>query len=78
MTRVKEFYDADKTENIELPTTEPTKINTHPVYCGICGGKFFVGDVAIGHFNNVVEMSLENPFVCEDCESDYEDMSHGN
>ncbi len=78
MSRIREFYDADKTDGSDLPTTEATKTNTHPVYCGICGGKFFVGDSAFRHFNNVVEMSLENPFVCETCESDYDDLSHNN
>jgi hypothetical protein len=42
----------------------------------MCGESFFVDDFLFEDVSRVMEETLENPFVCEDCLDEYEELSH--
>lgn len=75
MQRLRSYYDGDRDENFSLPTNHQTERNRHELYCGLCGESFFVDDFVFEDITRVIEETLENPFVCEDCLEEYEELS---
>jgi hypothetical protein len=53
---------------LDSPTRFKTLANQHALYCGECGGLFFVNDNTFRRFRLAIETSDENPFQCDDCE----------
>jgi hypothetical protein len=78
MNALRSFYDADRTEDFEQPTAFQTERNQNEVYCGVCGDTFFVDDLVFEQISRAVENTMENPFVCEDCRSAYEEMEYSD
>lgn len=78
MERLRSYYDADRTEQGFHPTAYKTERNTHKVYCGVCGEMFFIDDVLFDEMNKMIERILENPFLCEGCIEEYDDLAHQN
>jgi uncharacterized protein YbaR (Trm112 family) len=76
MQRLRSFYDADRADKFSAPTNYRTAQNQHEVYCGLCGEAFYVDDSIFEHVNKELEETLENPFVCEDCSEEYQELSH--
>lgn len=76
MNGQRSFYDADRTESFGEPTVFQNDLNQNEVYCSVCGEMFFTDDLSFEKITRTVENTLENPFVCEDCRSEYEEMEH--
>ena len=76
MARLRSFYEADKVEEFGNPTSARTDENTHEVICGTCGETFFVDDKQAAHIEKAMKMTMENTFLCEGCQSEYEELSH--
>ena len=73
MQRVRSEFDADKAE-IHLPTAYRTVENRYELNCGMCGSKMFVDEVTKQRVEQAVEEGLEdNPFLCAECEAEYND-----
>jgi hypothetical protein len=43
----------------------------------MCGGIYYVDEETAGRIGTAVEKGLDNPFVCEECEQEYEERAHG-
>ncbi len=78
MSRLRSFYDADRAEDFAQPTNYKTERNQNEIYCGVCGEMFFVDDISFEEISKTVEETLENPFICEDCRQEYEQMEHSD
>lgn len=78
MNALRSFYDADRTEDFSQPTAFQTERNQNEVYCSLCGEMFFVDEISFEKLTRAVEKTLENPFVCEDCRSEYEEMEYSD
>lgn len=76
MERIREYYDADRDNNFAVPTTYQTANNKNRLYCSMCGDKVYVDDLIYGDVNKIINKTRENPFLCEDCLSEYEEMAH--
>lgn len=76
MNGLRSFYDADRAEDFKQPTAFQTERSQNEVYCSVCGEMFFVDDISFENISRAVENTLENPFVCEDCRSAYEEMEY--
>lgn len=59
---------------------EPTRYrigkNQSPLACGFCGETYYVDQVTFDQALSQMEEGIDNPFCCEDCLMDYEDISH--
>lgn len=44
--------------------------------CEVCGGTFYVDEVTFRQARTAMEEGSENPFHCDDCESEYEELGH--
>ncbi|MEZ5429226.1 MAG: hypothetical protein R2747_23465 [Pyrinomonadaceae bacterium] len=75
MTRMRSFYDADRTEK-NGPTLHQTELNNNELYCSLCGETVFVDDVAFDDVQRIIEETLENPYLCPDCLEQVEEAAH--
>ena len=76
MERLRVYYDADRSEQIIRPTRFKTQQNANEIYCDMCGDGFFIDDVSFEEINKIIEETTENPFICEDCTEEYEELAH--
>lgn len=75
MVRIRAHYDADRQAPI-TPTVFRTESNKNRVYCGMCGGVFFVDDEFYQEIIKIIKETTESPFLCKDCQQEYEDLAH--
>jgi hypothetical protein len=61
---------------VEAPTRYRKGPNQFELICGFCGGTYYVDEVTYRQALTAMEEGSENPFCCDDCESEYEDVSH--
>ena len=58
----------------------PTRFRKGPnqseLTCTSCGDLYFVDDNSFDEAMSAMEMGLENPFSCEDCEAEREELAH--
>ncbi|MFL6333940.1 MAG: hypothetical protein ACJ754_11560 [Pyrinomonadaceae bacterium] len=58
------------------PTKHKTPVNKFEVPCGMCGGIYYVDEETSERIGTAVEKGLDNPFVCEESEQEYEERAH--
>jgi hypothetical protein len=77
MTRLRSAVDPEEQPDfIEGPTKYKVGVNQSELVCGVCGGTFYVDDLTLEHAIVAVEEGLDSPFCCEECEAEYEALSH--
>lgn len=75
-TRLREEIDADLLENFVGITDFKTEQNRYEINCRECN-KTFYGDreTSEGIYRSM-EQGLDNPFLCNDCQLDYEESAY--
>jgi ribosomal protein S27AE len=76
MERIRAYYDVDQEKNFSVPTHYQTKLNKNEIFCSLCGDRVFVDDFIFADVSRAIEKTSENPFLCEDCLDEYEEMAH--
>jgi uncharacterized protein YlaI len=67
--------DADLIEN-ELTITElRTSLNTNEINCGLCNKIFFSDNSTFQAISRAIEEGLDNPFICDGCRAEYDDLA---
>jgi len=61
---------------VEGPTRYRKGPNQSELVCGFCNGTYYVDDVTFRQAMSAMEEGTDNPFCCDECEADYEDVSH--
>lgn len=74
MVRLREYLDADRQKPIN-PSVFKTEQNKNRVYCGMCGGIFFVDDTLYDAIIKVIKETTESPFLCPDCQEEYDALA---
>ena len=58
----------------------PTKYRKGPnqseLVCGFCGDTYFVDYGTFQRAIKAMEEGIDNPFCCEECEGEYDEISH--
>lgn len=49
-----------------------TDDNEHEVRCGMCSRELYVDDVGYRLYMDALDSGLDNPFLCEVCNDEYE------
>ncbi len=75
MDRIRSYYDADRIERFP-PSKHKTVQNRNELVCSTCGDIVFADDFVFKDVSRAIEQTSENPFLCEDCLNDYDDVSH--
>jgi hypothetical protein len=66
----------EQTNLVEGPTRYPKGPNQHELVCGLCNGTYYVDDVTFQQALSAMEEGDDNPFCCDECEADQEELSH--
>lgn len=67
MVRIREEFDADRTESVMQVSEYPTEKTQFEVFCDMCGEVFFVDEITFEKVSHALREGFDNPFVCEDC-----------
>jgi hypothetical protein len=58
------------------PTTFRTTENRHELRCGMCSEIYFVDAATFDSVSTAVQEGLDNPFLCEDCVEEYDELAY--
>jgi hypothetical protein len=61
---------------IQRPTKYKVGPNQWELICATCGGSYYVDELRLKHAVTAMEEGRDNPFCCDECEAEYESMSH--
>jgi hypothetical protein len=56
------------------PTSFMTERNEHEVRCGMCRRPFYVDDETYRDAGEAIESGLDDPYRCEVCAEEYDDL----
>jgi hypothetical protein len=56
------------------PTVFKTERNQHEVRCGMCGRIIYVPEESFGFVRDAINAGLDDPFHCERCKEEYDDL----
>lgn len=56
------------------PTSFMTERNEHEVRCGMCARSVYVNEETYSFVKEAMESGLDNPFRCEVCAEEYDDL----
>lgn len=76
MHRLRSYYDADRKNDFLIPTHYQVGENKNKLYCSLCGESYFVDHLIFEDVRKIIEETRENPFICQDCLDEYEDLAH--
>lgn len=71
-----EQFDADRSADPRNYAVYPTDSFQHDLNCSICNRTFYVDRVVYDSAVRSIEEGLDNPFLCDECESEYEEFAH--
>ena len=77
-TRLKEEIDGDRIENYVGVTDFRTDRNSHEINCRECNKAFYADSETSDGIYRSMKEALDNPFLCDDCQLDYEETAYGD
>ena len=64
-------------ENFIAPVSSiMTDYNQHEVRCGMCARELYVDDEGYRFYSEAMNSGLDNPFRCEVCNEEYDDLAY--
>lgn len=75
-TKLREEIDGDLTENYVAITDFKTDQNRYEINCRECNKAFYADSETSDGIYRAIEQGLENPFLCNDCQLDYEESAY--
>lgn len=67
----------DQSHHALIPATSiMTDENQHEVRCGMCARELYVDEDAYGYYSEALMTGLDNPFRCEVCSEEYDDLAY--
>ena len=61
---------------IEGPTKYKIGPNQWELVCAVCGGNYYVDDLTLKQAISAMEEGAGQSFCCDECEAEYDAMSH--
>jgi len=75
--RLRSMLNPEEQPNlVEGPTRYRKGPNQSELICGICGSTYYVDEVTFHQAMAAMDEGADNPFCCDDCEAEYEEVSH--
>lgn len=76
MTLRSSLNSEEQPNRVVGPTRYRKGPNQSELICSSCGDLYFVDDISFREAMSAMEMGLENPFCCDECEADREEFAH--
>lgn len=74
MTTLRSYIDPDLQETNDS-TSFMTEQNDREVFCDMCARTVYVDDETFRFVSEAIEFGLDNPFCCEECEEEFDDLA---
>lgn len=75
--RLRSTLNPEEQNNVvEGPTRLRKGPNQAELLCAFCNQTYYVDDVTFQQAMSAMEEGMDNPFCCDDCEEEYEELSH--
>ena len=75
--RLRSRINPEEQHNLnEGPTRYKKGPNQFELICEFCGDTYYVEEVTFRQALTAMEEGIDNPFCCDECESDYEELSY--
>lgn len=74
MATLKSYIDPDQ-QTSNVPTSFMTELNQHEVRCSMCARSVYVDEETFRFANEAITSGLDNPFRCEICAEEYDDLA---
>ena len=58
------------------PTAFKTERNQHEVQCGMCGTIIYIDGETLSFVEDAIKSGLDDPFRCERCKEEYDDLAY--
>ncbi len=68
--------DGDLSENYVSITDYKTNLNHHQINCVDCAKVFYADTATYEGIVRAIEQGLDNPFICEDCRQEYDELAY--
>ena len=75
MTTLRSHIDQNQTAPITA-TSIMTDENQHEVRCGMCARELYVDEDAYHYYSEALVSGMDNPFRCEVCSEEYDDLAY--
>ncbi|HJS22994.1 MAG TPA: hypothetical protein VJ751_01405 [Pyrinomonadaceae bacterium] len=75
MSTLRSYIDQNQ-QRSSGATSFPTDTNLHQVRCGMCARELFVDDEGYRLYMEAINSGLDNPFRCEVCNEEYDDLAY--
>lgn len=69
-------YIEPHNQKVTGPTSFMTEKNDHEVLCGMCGRTVYVAEATYRFASDAIKAGLDNPFRCEVCDEEYDDLAY--
>jgi hypothetical protein len=74
MTTLRSYIDQNQQTRVPA-TSVMTDDNQHEVRCGMCARELYVDEDGYHHYSEALISGLDNPFRCEVCSEEYDDLA---
>jgi len=74
-TKLREEIDADLNEDKTGISDYKTRQNQFEINCSVCLKTFYADKETFESLNRAIEQALDNPFLCYECQQDYEESA---
>ena len=75
-TKLREEIDADSIESLVSVSDHKIGQNKYEISCGECAKTLYADKETSERIFRSIKQGLDNPFICEDCQEEYEEMAH--
>ncbi len=75
MSTLSPYIDQNQ-QRLPVVTQFPTDTHLHEVRCGMCARELFVDDEGYRLYMEALNSGLDNPFRCEVCNEEYDDLAY--
>jgi hypothetical protein len=70
------LHPEEQPNRVSGPTKYRGGVNQSELSCSNCHEMYFVDDVSFRQAMSAMEKGLENPFCCDECEAEQEELAH--
>ena len=75
MPTLRSYIDQNQQKTL-VPTSIMTDDTQHEVRCGMCARELYVDDEGYRLYMEAMNSGLDNPFRCELCNEEYDDLAY--
>jgi uncharacterized protein with PIN domain len=75
IVKIRSEFDGDFPKKLHQFSSFKTETEPHEIRCSICGKLYFVDREMFNKFAELLKYNLDNQFLCENCERDYQESA---